>query len=286
MLLSGLGLSTLDATAKYLGKEYSVALITWARYAGHLAFVLLFAYRHRGWSFLSTRRLTLQLVRSVLLLAATLCFFSGLLYVPIAEATAVSFLAPVYIIILARPMLREQVTSARWIAVAIGFSGVLVLVRPGGAVFQPAILLVMSAALFNALYQLLTRKLADEDPYTSLFYSALVGAVAMSFALPWLPLAPLHELAHVPLFVLLGLLGGGGHLLLIHAYSRAPAAMITPFAYLQLVWATVYGVLLFQQTPDGYSAFGMLLIVASGVWLALAERRRTRAAPILAPPVD
>src|SRR5438105_4624852 len=276
MLASGVGLSTLDATAKYLGKDYSVALITWARYSGHLAFVLVFAYRHRGWRFMRTHRLRLQLARSALLLAATLCFFSGLRFVPIAEATAVTFLAPVFIVVLARPMLGEQVTRARWMSVLGGFAGVLLLVRPGSAVFQPAIVLVMAMALFNALYQLLTRKLAGEDPYTSLFYSALVGTVAMTAALPWFAFAPLPALADAPLFLLLGLLGGGAHLLLIHAYSRAPAAMITPFAYVQLIWATVYGVLLFGQLPDAPSAAGMLLIVASGVWLALSERRSAR----------
>jgi drug/metabolite transporter (DMT)-like permease len=276
MLASGLCLSTLDATAKLLARDYPVTLITWARYAGHLLFVLAFAYRRRGWAFLHTRRLAMQLTRSALLLAATLCFFSGVRYVPIAEATAVSFLAPVFIILLARPMLGERVASARWTAALVGFAGVLLLVRPGGEVFQPAILLVIAMALCNALYQLLTRKLAGEDPYTSLFYSAFVGTVAMSFALPWMLPASLPAWRDVPLFALTGLLGGAGHLLLIHAYSRAPAGMITPFAYIQLVWATMYGALLFHQLPDAVSALGMALIAAGGIGLAWSERRRAR----------
>ena len=286
MLLASLGLSTLDATAKYLGQHYSVLLITWARYAGHIILVLFFAWHARGAGFVQTRRLGLQLTRSALLLAATLCFFTGLRYVPIAEATAVAFLAPVFVIVLARPMLGERVTPARWLTVAAGFVGVLLIARPGGEVFQPATLLLLAMAVFNGLYQLLTRKLAGEDVYTTLFYSALVGAVAMTLALPWIIQGPLPKPADIPLFVLLGVLGGGAHLLLIHAYNRAPAAMITPFGYMQMVWGTLYGWMLFAHLPDATSFVGMACILAGGLWLAHSERRRARLGAALALPPD
>jgi drug/metabolite transporter (DMT)-like permease len=286
MLLATLALSTLDATAKYLSQDYSVLLITWARYAGHIVLVLFFAWRARGPRFVQTRRLGLQLTRSAFILAATLCFFTGLRYVPIAEATAVAFLSPVFVIVLARPMLGEQGTPARWLTVAAGLVGVLLIARPGGVVFQPATLLLLGMAVFNGLYQLLTRKLAGEDVYTTLFYSALVGAVAMTLAWPWIAQGPLPKLVDIPLFVLLGVLGGGGHLLLIHAYSRAPAAMITPFGYMQMVWGTLYGWMLFGHLPDAASFVGMACILAGGIWLARSERREARLGAALALPPD
>ncbi len=276
MLSACVGLAALDATGKYLSHFYSVAQITWARYAGHLVLALALAVRHHGRTFARTRRLPLQLARSALLLAATLFGFSGLARVPLAEATAVSFLAPVFIVLLSRPLLGERVSAGRWIAVAAGFAGVLLVVRPGGAVFRPAILLTISMALLNALYQLLTRKLAGEDAYTTLFYTALVGTVGMAIALPWTSGPPVRP-EHMPLFAVLGLTGGGAHLLLIHAYNRAPAAMVTPFAYVQMIWAVLFGALLFGQMPDGVSSLGMAAIVASGVGLALLERSTVRA---------
>ncbi len=143
--------------------------------------------------------------------------------------------------------------------------------------FHPAILLTVSMALLNGLYQLLTRKLAGEDAYTTLFYTALVGTVGMAAVLPWIP-GPSPRPEHWPLFALLGLTGGGAHLLLIHAYARAPAGMVTPFAYVQMIWAVLFGALLFGQVPDFVSALGMGAIVASGVGLAVLERSSGRAA--------
>lgn len=276
ILAACVGLAALDATGKYLSRFYPVSQITWARYAGHLALALALAWRHHGPLFARTRRLPLHLLRSALLLAATLCGFSGLARVPLAEATAVSFLAPVFIVLLSRPLLGERVSAVRWIAVGAGFAGVLLIVRPGGAVFRPAILLMVAMALLNALYQLLTRKLAGEDAYVTLFYTALVGTAGMGLALPWISM-PSPRPEHWPLFALLGLAGGGAHLLLIHAYNRAPAGMVTPFVYVQMIWAVLLGALLFDQVPDGLSALGMACIVASGVGLALLERAGGRA---------
>jgi drug/metabolite transporter (DMT)-like permease len=150
---------------------------------------------------------------------------------------------------------------------------VLILVRPGSDVFHPAALLLVAAACCNALYLLTTRKLVDESPHTTLFYSALVGTVGLSLALPW-QLGDAPALSHGALFLLLGLFAGVGHWFVISAYLLAPASLLTPFAYLQLIWATVYGFVLFDQLPDRASALGMTIIVASGVWLALQERGR------------
>jgi len=275
-LLAGLCLSGLDATGKYLVRDHSLLLVVWARYAGQMLFVTPFAWHRAGPSFWHTRRLPLHLVRSLTLVLATLGFFGGLRYLPLAEASAITFLAPIFIVALSWPLLREHAPAARRVASAAGFAGILILLRPGSAVMHPAVLLLVGAALANALYQLLTRKLLDEVPNTTLFYSATVGTVVLSLALAvTLELPPLDGVALL-LFLLMGLLAGLGHWCLTHAYMHAPASLLTPFTYLQMLWATALGLVVFGQHPDAVSAIGMSIIVASGLWLAWWERRRAR----------
>jgi drug/metabolite transporter (DMT)-like permease len=272
-LVAGFCLSSLDATAKYLVRDHSLFLVVWARYAGQMLVVTPFAWRHAGHGFWRTQRLGLQLLRSALLLGATACFFGALRYLPLAEGSAITFLAPIFVVVLSGPLLGERPNLARRIATATGFCGILILVRPGSAVFHPAALLLVIAALFNALYYLLTRKLIDENMHTTLFYSALVGTVGLSLALPW----ELHAATPTPrdgLFLALGLFAGLGHWLIVRALQNTQPSLLTPFSYLQMIWATLYGYLIFNQLPDRWSAVGMTVIVASGLLLALQERRR------------
>jgi drug/metabolite transporter (DMT)-like permease len=276
-LLAGLCLSSLDATAKYLVRDHALFLVVWARYAGQMLVVTPFAWRRAGPSFWRTRRPLLQLARSGSLLVATICFFGGLRYLPLAEASAVTFLAPIFVVVLSGPLLDEQPNRARWIASIAGFAGILILVRPGSAIFHPAALLLVLAALCNAFYFISTRKLADEPASTTLFYSALVGTVGLSLALPWQFDGDAPPISHGALFLLLGLFAGVGHWFVISAYLLAPASMLTPFTYLQMIWATVYGFAIFGQLPDRASALGMAIIVASGLWLAVQERGRATA---------
>ncbi len=275
-LLAGLCLSSLDATAKYLVRDHPLFLVVWARYAGQMLVVTPFAWQRTGRAFWRTRHPALQFMRSTFLLLATLCFFAGLRYVPLAEGSAITFLAPIFVILLSGPLLGERPTATRWIASLAGFMGILVLVRPGSAIFHPATLLLVVAALFNALYYLMTRKLAGESAYTTLVYSALVGTVGLSVALPWQLQGSAPTLPVAGLFVLLGLFAGLGHWFVIRAYLLAPASLLTPFAYLQMIWATLYGFAIFGQLPDRWSALGMVIVVASGVWLALQERWTAR----------
>ena len=275
-LFAGLCLSSLDATGKYLVRDHSLLLVVWARYAGQMAVVAPFAWHRTGPGFWRTRKLRLQLLRSAMLVLATLGFFGGLRYLPLAEASAITFLAPIFVVVLSWPILKERATHARRIASVTGFVGILILLRPGSAVTHPAVVLLMGAALANALYQLLTRRLLDESPHTTLFYSASVGTVVLSLALPFAVDIDEFSRASIPLFVLMGLLAGAGHWCLTHAYLTAPASLLTPFTYLQILWATVFGYAVFGQHPDGISAIGMAIIVASGVSLALWERRRMR----------
>ena len=244
--------------------------------AGQMLVVTPFAWHRAGPGFWHTRKPKLQLLRSLMLVLATFGFFGGLRYLPLAEASAITFLAPIFVVTLSWPILRERAPRARRIASIAGFIGILILLRPGSAVLHPAAVLLVGAALANALYQLLTRKLLDENPHTTLFYSASVGTLLLSLALPFVVDASNFSRTSIALFVLMGLLAGLGHWCLTHAYLQAPASLLTPFTYLQILWATAFGYAIFSQHPDAVSAAGMAIIVASGLSLALWERRRMR----------
>ena len=278
-LLGGLCLTALDTTAKYLVRDHALFLVVWARYVGQMLVVTPFVWHRAGPGFWRTRNLRMQLVRSAFLLAATVCFFAGLRYLPLAEASAITFLAPIFIVVLSLPVLGERPTRARWIASLTGFAGILMLLRPGSSILHPAVLLLIGTAVCNAFYQLLTRKLPGDSAHTTLFYSALMGAVGLTLALPLgLDGAPALSWREAGLLLLLGLFAGLAHWLIITAFLIVPASLLTPFTYLQMIWATLFGWLVFGQLPDGWSAIGMAIIVGSGLLLALQERRRARIA--------
>jgi drug/metabolite transporter (DMT)-like permease len=273
-VLAGFCLSSLDATAKYLVRDHSLLLVVWARYAGQMVVVTPYAWHRAGHGFWRTRKPGMQLLRSLFLLLATLGFWGGLRYLPLAEASSVTFLAPTFVVLLSWPLLRERATRARQLASTVGFIGILILLRPGSAVMHPAVLLLIGAALSNALYQLLTRKLLDESIHATLFYSASVGTLVLTLGLPFATdLGHLVAVGIGPL-VLLGVLAGIGHWCMTQAYLRAPASLLSPFTYLQILWATAFGYLMFDQHPDAVSALGMAVVVASGVSLAAWERGR------------
>jgi drug/metabolite transporter (DMT)-like permease len=207
-----------------------------------------------------------------MLLGATVCFFGRLRYLPLAEGRHPVSRSGIYRHVLA--VLGERPTRARWIASITGFLGVLILLRPGSAIFHPAAVLMFGAALFNAFYHMLTRKLTGEDVYTTLFYSALVGTLVLSFMLPWGVGDLRFTMQDGGLFLLLGLFAGLGHWFVIATYLVAPASLMTPFTYVQMIWAVMYGYLIFGQLPDRWSALGIAVIVLSGIVLAAMERRR------------
>ncbi len=268
----------MDTISKYLSSFYSVPAIVWARYFFHMLLVLITLGPRLGLGLVRTRRLGMQLVRGLMLAGSTLFFVFAIKQMPLAETSSITFIAPVLVTLMAVFFLKEQVEPARWLAVAGGFAGVLIIIRPGSGIFAWASLLPICCAACFACYQILTRKLANlESPYTSIFYSGLVGSVLMSFSLPYVWVWP-RSLAHALLFVVIGLIGGLSHLILIKAYDYAPASRLAPFSYTQLIWVTAMGYLVFGQFPDHWSLIGIAVIMASGIYIAthqqLSERQQ------------
>ena len=278
-IVGGLCLSSLDAVGKLLMSQTSLIMLIWARYLGQFLFSLPLAYWRAGPKFWKTSRPQLQLMRSTLLLLTSVLFFAGLQFLPLAEASAISFTAPLWVALLSGPMLGERVAkSDAWVA-ALGFSGVLFIVRPGTDIFHYGAILIGAMAAFNAIYQLMTRQLTQDNPFTTFFYSGLVGVTVFSVWLGMTGFPAVSDPLTIGLLCAAGLLGGLGHLLFVLAFYRAPPASLTPFVYLQMIWAIGFGWLIFRQLPDGLALLGMLIIIGSGLWLILHRHRNPRAAP-------
>lgn len=271
---SALSFTVLDAIVKYLTQTYPVPLLVWARYAAQALVMLLWLAPTMGRGMLRTKQPRLQLARAALLPFSSLCFFTALKYLPFAEATAINFSTPVLVVVLAVYFLDERMTRSRIAFVITGVAGMLLIVRPGSAMFQGAALFAFGAAVFYGVFQILTRKLAAEDPRVTLFYPALVGTAMMTAVLPWIWGDVDMPWTHVALVVVAGSLGTFGHFLFILAFQRGPASALTPFTYTQLVWATLIGWLVFGGFPDAWTVAGMVVITGSGLLIALHERRR------------
>lgn len=270
---AGLLFPVMGGFAKLLGTDYSSLQVSWARAFGHVAFMLAAFLPRYGLGMLRTRRPRMQLARSSTLLTSNLCFFSAITFIPIADAGAISLTAPLIVALLAWPMLAERTTPARLTALAVGFIGVLVVIRPGGDVFHPASLLVLVSALAYGLYQILTRQIAGIDtPETSAIYSSTVGAFGMLVVLPFVWRTP-ASLADIALFLGMGTLGALGHYCVARALAYAPANVISPFQYFQLIGSVGVGYAFFGDLPDGLTWLGASIIVASGLYVALTHAR-------------
>ena len=283
MIMTAVALfAVMDTISKYLTGFYPVTTVVWARYAFHTLFVVVSLGPRFGRSLIRTARPGAQLLRGLLLAGASLFFVSGLKHIPLAECSAISFLAPLLVTVMAVLVLKERVEIARWIAVAGGLVGVLIIIRPGSAIFSWASLMPLGTAACFASYQILTRRLAGlESPYTSILYSGLVGTLLLTIPLVY-AWAPLQQPMHLALFVSIGMAGGASHLILIKAYDLAPASRLAPFSYTQMIWATIAGYVVFDAFPDLWSLVGTGVIVAGGIYTAthqhLSERWR-RAGP-------
>ena len=255
----------LDATVKYLSDRYPVPLLVWARYTVQTLVILIWLLPKMGVGLLRTPRPRLQLVRGAILPLSSLCFFSALKYLPLAEATAINYGTPILVIILAVAFLGERMTRPRIALVLAGIAGMFLIVRPGSVVFQGAALLALGSAVFYGTFQILTRMLAGEDSRVLLFYPAIIGTLMMTVLLPWLGIGYEMPWSDVVFIGVAGLLGTVGHFLFILAFQRAPASALTPFTYMQLVWATLIGWIAFGNFPDAWTLAGMAVIGGSGL---------------------
>ncbi|MCG8295152.1 MULTISPECIES: DMT family transporter [Pseudomonas] len=261
-----------DGLSKFLGGVYPIIMVVWARYVVHTLLMAGIFLPKAGLAVLRTRRPLLQTLRALSLLSTSLLFTAGLQYLPLAEATSVNFLAPVLVTALSVPLLKERVTLGQWVAVVMGFIGVLVVVHPGGALFTPAILFPFGSALGFCFYQLLTRKLAAHDsPTTSNFYAGLCNTLIMTALVPFFWQVPAWP--HVLLMLALGGCGMTAHLLLTQAFRHAAPALLAPFSYCQIVFAGLLGAVVFGQVPDGMSLVGISVICLSGLGAAWMQRR-------------
>lgn len=266
--------TAIDAIVKYLEARYSVPLLVWARWGVPALLMVALLGPKMRWGLMRTANPKLHFVRGAVLTLSSLCFFAALKFLPLAEATGLNYSTPILVTLMAGWFLHERVTRPRWLFVAAGFVGTLLILRPGSAMLHAASLFALGAAALNATFQILTRKLAGEDLIVLIFYPSLVGAVLMSFAIPFFQHDAAFVISDILLFVAVGAIGGFGHFLFIQAFQRAPASTIAPFTYMQLVWSTLAGWLIFGDFPDRWALAGMIVIAASGVMLTWYERWR------------
>jgi drug/metabolite transporter (DMT)-like permease len=278
-------LSMLDSVNKLLAiAGYHVVMIAWVRYTGNallMSLTMVPLYQKRtGTSIFKTNNLRLQIFRGIMLLLSTLIFFSMLRIMPIAEATSLNFCAPLIVLAISPWLLNEPSRISRWVAVIVGFIGMLIVVRPGGDIPPMGILLGACSACTFATFSILNKKLARvDDPVVTLFYGALAGTLISSVAVPFFWVTHTPSSLELLMIFSMGVTSTLGHFFMNCAYKNAEASMLMPFTYMQIIAAATLGWLLFNQFPDGFTLLGILIICSSGVGIAcyeyyLSHRRR------------
>jgi drug/metabolite transporter (DMT)-like permease len=274
MMLAATILPVMNGIVQWLNLRYAPEQVIWARITGHLMIMLVLMLPRSGLRVLATKRLGLQIGRSICQVVSTGFYFTALISLSLAKAAAVGFVAPFIVALLAWPLLGERVQMRRMLAIGVAFAGVLVVIRPGGESFQPASLLILGSAALNAVYQVLTRMVAPYDRVeTSVLWSALLGGVVLTLLTPLFWTTP-RGLLDALAFLSLGALGAAGHYCIARAFGLGPAAVIAPFHYWQIFSATVMGVLLTGLWPEVTTWAGAAIIVGAGIFLAIQEGRR------------
>ena len=268
-------LSALDVTGKVLAAlGLPVLLICWFRYLAHVLVVAMVVLPRRGRALFHTRSLWRQLQRGGLMILTTVLFFSLLARAPLAEATALSFFAPLFMLALAPWLLREGHRAHRWLGAIVGFLGMLIVVRPGGQLSPSSSALGALTALSFACLNISTRRVAHDDPLTTNLYGGLTGMVALTVALPFFWRTPQLEAWQWALLASMGVTGFLGQWLQISGFKLASASLLAPFMYLQILSAAFFGWFVFRQLPDPVTAAGIVLICAAGLCVAVFEGRR------------
>jgi drug/metabolite transporter (DMT)-like permease len=276
MMLLGIGgMTGMDACAKWLGAAYPVNQIVFFRMAFALLPALVLVWAEGGWPALRTGNLRMQALRALAGLGAVLTFFSSLKYLPLAEATAIGFVAPLVVTALSVPLLGERVGWRRWTAVLVGFAGAMIILQPGSAAFQWAALLPLAAGVCYALALLTTRILARSDANAAIvFWNALLIALVTGLTLPFAWVTP--SWSDMAVFALMGLLGGVSIYWITLAFRFAPAAVVAPFDYSALLWSTLLGWLIWRELPGAATWAGAAVLVASGLYVLHRETRQAR----------
>jgi len=263
----------LNASVKYLSVDYSLVQIVWIRSVLHMAWMLVLFMPGRGWSLFASNRPGLQIARSATQFVAVACYIVALSYIPLTTVTTIAFTAPLIVVALSVFFLREHVGARRWSAVAVGFVGAIIIIRPGADETHWSMFLVLVSAVAYAAYQILTRKVAGQDDLgTTSVYTILVALVVSTAAAPFFWTTP-TGLIDILIFLGLGLFGGIGHFLMIKAFEHAKASVVTPYDYGQLIGATILGLAFFNDFPDTWTWVGAAIIVGSGVYVARREAR-------------
>jgi drug/metabolite transporter (DMT)-like permease len=265
--------SALDSTAKYLGtrSDLPIVQIVWVRFAGQFLVMLTLLSTLPLSSLFATTKFGWELVRSLMMVVTTACNFLALQHLRLDQTVTVIFLGPLIVALLAGPLLNEWVGWRRFTAILVGFTGILIAVRPGAGL-HPAFAYAFGAVLAFSFFVLLTRYLAAHDrPLVMLFFSILLGTFALAPFAVWQWVWPQSTLEWV-LLAAMGTLGGVGHYLFIHAYRLAPAPIVAPFLYLQLLTMVAFGYIVFDQVPDAWTLAGSVVIIGSGIYLIHRER--------------
>jgi drug/metabolite transporter (DMT)-like permease len=267
----------MDTIIKLLTADFPVAQVMWARFVFGFLAVALALRVIAGRVPWRSHAPGLQTLRSLILALCNLLFTIALVHIPLADATAVGFASPLFTVALAALWLQEPVGWRRWAGVAIGLGGVVVLLRPpflfGAAPAHWAMMLPLGTAALFAVYQILTRRLAAvDDPRTTILHTSFAAGLVTTAALPFDWVWP--SAGGWAALLLLGVLGGAGHGLLVMAFARAPASLLAPMSYTQMIWAVLAGLLVFGDVPDALTLTGMAVIAAGGVLVALPDRAR------------
>lgn len=271
MMLTGIAaFAMMDATIKWLTADYPVAQVVMLRSWFGLPLLCLFALRGGGLKALKTRRPLAHIGRYLLVLGLSFSFFWALSQMKLVDAIAITFAAPIFITALSVPLLNESVGWHRWVAIGVGFCGVLIMLRPGFGVFQWAGLVVIASAVFYSLLMITTRAFKNTEQTAALMlYPQLGMSLTGVLLVPFVWVTP--SLGDLGLFTLAGMLGSVGIMCLTHAFRLGPAAVISPFEYSALIWAAVIGYLVWGELPDVYTLAGAIIVIASGLYIIYRE---------------
>jgi drug/metabolite transporter (DMT)-like permease len=265
-----------DITAKMMTETLPPIEVTWIRYVVFLVAIWPVAAAVQGRAAFRSSRPGLQIIRALAVVLSSVLFILGLAHLPVAETTAINFMSPAFVTALSIPLLGERVGIRRWLAAVAGFVGVMIIVQPGSDAFQPAALFPLAAATVWAGAAIATRMMSREQPETTLAWTAGVGFLVLTALVPFSWQSP--TATEVGLGILTGLGSTAGHWLLVQAYRRAPASVLAPFSYVQLVFAAAFSFLVFGAVPGPSTFLGGAIIAASGLYTAHRERVRAREA--------